>query len=104
KRPSLRFAAALFRLPRSAGRSHLLRPSMRTCFVREDLGLRRCLVPALALGVILRVAALPTAGAGDVGAFTLWSYHAVHAGAVTLYGSADPPHDTIFRFGNTSAV
>ena len=39
----LRFAAALFRLPRSAGRRHLPRPGTKTCFIRDALGLGRCL-------------------------------------------------------------
>ena len=38
----LRFAAALFRLPRSAGRRHLPRPG-ENCFIRDGPGLGRCL-------------------------------------------------------------
>ena len=67
------------------------------------LSARRLLFPALVLGTLVRIAALPLRGAGDVDAFKLWSYHAAHGGVTRLYGADSPPQDTILTFGTISA-
>src|ERR1700694_1962659 len=64
---------------------------------------RRLVFAALVLGTLLRVAALPILGAGDVGTFKLWSNHAAADGGTRLYGADSPPQDTIFTLGDYSA-
>ena len=53
---------------------------------------------ALAAGLLIRVAALPLPGAGDVDPWKVWSYHAVHDGVTRLYGAGSPPEYTDFTF------
>lgn len=53
---------------------------------------------ALAAGVVIRMAALPLPGAGDVDPWKVWSYHAVTDGVTKLYGTGSPPAYTDFTF------
>ncbi len=53
---------------------------------------------AFAAGVLIRAAALPLPGAGDVEAWKVWSYHAVTDGVTRLYGTGSPPQYTEFAF------
>jgi hypothetical protein len=53
---------------------------------------------ALSAGLLVRLAALPLPGAGDVDPWKVWSYHAVTDGVTHLYGTARPPQYTDFSF------
>ena len=53
---------------------------------------------ALAAGVMIRIAALPLPGAGDVDPWKVWSYHAVTDGVTKLYGTGSPSVYTDFAF------
>ena len=59
---------------------------------------RATLSIALGGGLLLRLAALPLPGAGDVDPWKVWSYHAVTDGVTALYGTGSPPSQVDFRF------
>ena len=59
---------------------------------------RAGLALALLAGLLVRVAALPLPGAGDVDPWKVWSYHAVNDGVTRLYGAGSPPAYTDFTF------
>lgn len=52
---------------------------------------RATLAIALGAGLLIRLAALPLPGAGDVDPWKVWAYHAVTGGVTTLYGTGSPP-------------
>jgi hypothetical protein len=58
---------------------------------------------ALAAGVMIRIAALPLPGAGDVDPWKVWSYHAITEGVAKLYGTGSPPAYTDFTFHDKTA-
>ncbi len=53
---------------------------------------------ALAAGFLIRAAALPLPGAGDVEPWKIWSYHAVTDGVTTVYGVGSPAEYTELSF------
>jgi hypothetical protein len=53
---------------------------------------------ALVAGMLVRSAALPLPGAGDVSAWKVWSYHFVGDGITKLYGTGSPPAYVDFTF------
>jgi hypothetical protein len=60
---------------------------------------------ALAIGVVLRLAALPVAGTADVDAWKIWSYHATVEGVPRLYGvGGSPPERPFLGFGDLEAI
>ncbi len=63
---------------------------------------------ALAVGAIVRAAALPLDGTGDVAAWKTWSYSAATEGASRLYGvgatSEEPTQYHLIRFHNDQAM
>jgi hypothetical protein len=59
---------------------------------------RATLSIALGGGLLLRLAALPLPGAGDVDPWKVWSYNAVTDGVTALYGTGSPPSQADFRF------
>ena len=61
-------------------------------------GHRRTFAIALCAGLLIRLAALPLPGAGDVDPWKVWSYHAVTDGVTKLYGTASPPAFVDFAF------
>jgi len=59
---------------------------------------RTLVLISLAAGALVRAAALPLPGAGDVDPWKVWSYHAVTDGVTALYGAGSPPQYTDFTF------
>ncbi len=53
---------------------------------------------ALGTGMVVRLAALPLPGAGDVDPWKVWSYHVVTDGVARLYGTGSPPSYVDFAF------
>ncbi len=71
-----------------------------------DTPARRVFLGAIALGTLLRAAALPLPGTADVTAFKVWAYHAATDGPTRVYGvGGAEPHRTVIEFaGATSRV
>ena len=64
---------------------------------------RSFVLAALVAGALVRAAALPFPGAGDVDSWKVWSYHAVTDGVTKLYGTGSPPQYTDFTFHDDRA-
>ena len=65
---------------------------------------RATLLVAMVAGALIRAAALPLPGAGDVDPWKVWSYHAVKDGVTRLYGSGSPPQAIDFVFHDSVAA
>lgn len=67
-------------------------------------GQRALFAAALAVGVLLRVLALPSQGTGDTTVWKIWMYNAAREPVGTLYGvGGAPPERRILRFAGADA-
>jgi hypothetical protein len=65
---------------------------------------RTTFLAALAAGLLLRVAALPTPGTGDVNVWKVWMFNAAREPVGTLYGvGGSPPERRILHFAGAEA-
>ncbi|MFI5179168.1 MAG: hypothetical protein ACHQO8_11415 [Vicinamibacterales bacterium] len=64
---------------------------------------RTLAILALAMGLAIRIAALPLPGAGDVGEWKIWTHASVVDGVTTLYGRG-PAEDHIVRFNQSEST
>lgn len=76
----------------------------RHLLVRAQPLYRRGFVCAIALGLLIRLAALPLPGTGDVGIWKVWAFNATQSGAGSLYHIwAAPPDGRVLIFRDLRA-
>lgn len=58
----------------------------------------------LIVGALLRLAALPGPGTGDVSVWKVWSYNAARHRVAEMYGTASPPERRVLEYAGTESM